>query len=78
MFIVTKSLKKKINHCHVNVIHMHKIAFEFILLQLLVVCVCLVPLFVTIAIPSYAFLVTVFCPVCIKTSSIYLTRNQFV
>jgi hypothetical protein len=37
---------------------MHKIAFVFILLQLLAVRVCLVPLFVTIAISSHAFLVT--------------------
>ena len=57
MFIVTKSYKKNINNCLVSVTHMRKIACCIHFMQVLIVRVWLVPLFVTMAISSSAFLV---------------------
>ena len=59
MFIITKSHKKNLNICHLNVIHMHIIA---VCTYFATICLLsasdFVPLFVTITISSYAFLVT--------------------
>jgi len=78
MFTVTKSYKNNFSHCHVNVIHMHIIAF---CIHFSIITCCLYLTCSSVCNYSHILCILVtqcFVPICIKHHSYYLTWNQSV